>query len=408
LVTTVPEARTRDRAPLLTRPVCWFLLFSFVSQCSLSLLFSVLPLFASETTGLSLAAGLTTGAMMLATVVMELGTPRLMADVGYRRVMEMGMALLGFPALILILVPDVVAILCVAAARGAGLAISVVAGTALAARLFPVGRRAEGLGIYGLVVSIPVVALLPFGLWLAERFSFDLVFGVAAVTAVAGLAMGRTLPAIHPGARPTHGILTELRDPGILRLAVIFSLSTFAVGILVTYLALAVPEDARHLAAIGLFVQALGTSAARWGAGRLGDRVGSQRLLAPSMLLCATGILGIAAASHAVAVIGGMALFGLGLGGAQNSSLAVMFERASGTRAAQVRVIWNLASDAGMGLGAVGFGLVSGITGYPWGFALTAAILFASIPFAWRDDARVPAGAGSGVMSDRAETRCHQ
>ena len=37
--------------PLLTRPVLWFLLFSIVSNASLSLLFAALPLFAEIRTG---------------------------------------------------------------------------------------------------------------------------------------------------------------------------------------------------------------------------------------------------------------------------------------------------------------------------------------------------------------------
>ena len=71
---------------------------------------AALPLFAEETTGEAIAAGLTTGAMMLATVLVELVTPRLMADLGYRRVMELGIALLGrYPSLrrgLLMLIPS--------------------------------------------------------------------------------------------------------------------------------------------------------------------------------------------------------------------------------------------------------------------------------------------------------------
>ena len=390
-ITVAPEAR--ESAPLLTRPIYWFLLFGFITQSTFALLFSALPLYASDTAGASLAAGLTTGVTMLATVVVELFTPRLTADLGYRRALELGLALLGFPALILLVFPGFAAILVVAAARGAGLAISVVAGTAMAAQLFPAGRRAEGLGIYGLVVSISSVALLPLGLWLAERFGFGLVAGITAAITVAGLAIGRTLPAIHPGARPTHGIMAELRDPSILRPTIIFGLSTFAVGILITYLALAVPDDAGHLAAVGLFAQAICTSVARWGAGRLGDRVGSQRLLGPAMLLCAVGMVGVVATGTTVAVVVGMALFGLGLGSAQNASLAMMLDRAHHARTAQVSVIYNLAYDAGMGIGAVGFGVVSDIVGYTWGFALVAAILFAAVPAAWREGAGGSAGA---------------
>ncbi|MBA3274748.1 MAG: MFS transporter [Chloroflexia bacterium] len=370
---------------LLTPPVWWFLIFSLVANSSLSLLFAVLPLFAEETTGLALAAGLATGAMMLATVIVELGTPRLMSALGYRRVMEIGVVLMGLPALVLIAFPNLATILAVAAARGAGLAITVVAGTALAPQLFPSHRRAEGLGIYGVAVSIPAIALLPLGLWLTERYGFDLVFASAAGLTVAGLATGRMLPTIHPGAKPTHSIAAELRDPTIARPTIIFGVSTLAIGILVTYLALAVPEGSRNVAAIGLFVQAVCTTAARWGTGRLGDRIGSHRLLAPAMLLCAIGMLGIVTPGNTLTVIGGMAIFGFGLGGAQNASLAVLFERAPPDRIAQVSVIWNLAYDAGMGIGAVGFGVLSGVTGYPLGFAIVAAILFASVIPSWLD-----------------------
>jgi MFS family permease len=373
----------QNNVPLITRRILWFLLFSLVANASLSLLFSVLPLFASESTGSSLAAGLATGTMMLVTVLVELGTPRLMAALGYRRVMVAGVALLGFPSLLLIGIANMATILAVSAARGAGLAITVVAGTALAAQLFPVHRRAEGLGIYGVALSIPVIVLLPLGLWLAESYSFDLVFTIAAIAAIAGIAIVQMLPALDPGKRPTHSIMAELADPVIARPAVIFALSTFGAGIVLTYLALAVPGETRYVAPAGLFVQAICTSVARWGAGRLGDRFGSRRLLAPSMLVAAIGMACIVATGSTTAVLAGMALFGLGLGGAQNASLAIMFERADKDRFAQVSVIWNLAYDAGLGIGAVGFGLLIGQTGYPWGFAIVAMILLASVVPAW-------------------------
>ena len=197
--------------------------------------------------------------------------------------------------------------------------------------------------------------------------------------------MSGAIPDLHPGDKPNESIATELRDPGILRPTVIFGLSTLAIGVLLTYLALAVPEDARNVAAVALLVQSITTSLARWGTGRLGDRYGSHNLLAPSMLLAGVGMLLIVGTGNTAAVIVGMAIFGLGLGGAQNSSLAIMFDRAPRHRFAQVSVVWNLAYDAGMGIGAVGFGLILGLTGYAWGFGLIALLLLASVIPAWRD-----------------------
>ncbi|MBA2776356.1 MAG: hypothetical protein H0U31_06445, partial [Chloroflexia bacterium] len=43
---------------------------------------------------------------------------------------------------------------------------------------------------------------------------------------------------------------------------------------------------------------------------------------------------------------------------------------------------------AGLGIGAVGFGLLIGQTGYPWGFAIVATILIASVVPAWMDRGR--------------------
>ena len=373
------------RTGLITVQVAWFLLFNFMANGALSLLFAALPVHAEEVSGWAIAAGLTTGVMMAVTVLVELGTPRLMSAWGYRRVLELGAALMAFPALLVVLWPHLGAVLIASTARGAGLAFTVVAATALAARLFPADRRAEGLGIYGLVISIPAVIMLPAGLWLADEYGFTLVAFISAGFGVIALAGGRSLPTIHPGDRPTHGIMAELRDRAILRPTIIFGLATLAIGVLTTYLALSMPEDKRGVAAIGLLVQAIFTSLARWGSGRLGDRVGSSRLLGPAMLFAAVGMLGIIRTDSALSVVAGMALFGIGLGGAQNASLAIMFERSRPERFAQISVIWNIAYDAGMGIGAVAFGLVTGVTGYPVGFALVAGLLFLTVIPAWRD-----------------------
>ena len=372
-------------APLLTPQVIWFLVFTFLANSALSLLFAALPLHADEVSRWTIAAGLTTGVMMAITVLVELDTPRLMSAWGYRRVMELGAALLAFPALLVVAWPHLAMVLLAAALRGAGLAFTVVAATALSARLFPADRRAEGLGIYGLVVSIPAMVMLPAGLWLADAFNFTLVAIITALFGVGSLACGHTLPTLHPGAKPTHGIAAELRDPGILRPTIVFGLATLAYGVVTTYLALAMPEDRRGIAAIALLVQAIFSSGVRWGAGRLGDRIGSSRLLWPAMLCTALGLLAIVWIDSPAMVIGGMALFGLGLGAAQNSSLAIMFQRAEPERFAQISVIWNIAFDAGIGIGAVAFGLVTGFTGYPIGFGLVAAVLFLAVVPAWQD-----------------------
>jgi predicted MFS family arabinose efflux permease len=80
-----------------------------------------------------------------------------------------------------------------------------------------------------------------------------------------------------------------------------------------------------------------------------------------------------------------MMLFGAGFGVTQNASLALLFQRVSTSGYGMVSALWNLAYDAGLGVGAAGFGVLAAQTGYPTAFALTAALVLVAIAPTWRD-----------------------
>ncbi|WP_214323096.1 MFS transporter [Nonomuraea sediminis] len=335
------------------------------------LLFSTVPLYAAAGGAGGFGAGLATGAMMLSTVLLELAVPWLLARHGYRAALVLGLVLLGAPALALPLSSALPLVLAVSLLRGGGLGILVVAGTALTAELVPAERRGEGLGVYGVAVGIPSVVGLPLGLWAAGALGFTPVFLVAGLVPLAGLAAVPWLPALK--ARPQAPSSEPVS--GLARPTLIFASVTVATGVLVTFLPLA---GSPSLASVALLVQSICTPAARWWAGRFGDRHGSARLLAPGLVL---GAAGMALQVWPAGVIAGMVLFGIGFGLLQSATLAVMFERGAVGR---VSALWNLAYDAGMGAGAVGFGLVVGATGYGLGFVLVALVMVAALPLVQR------------------------
>ncbi|MFD8817979.1 MFS transporter, partial [Streptomyces sp. NPDC059627] len=123
----------------------------------------------------------------------------------------------------------------------------------------------------------------------------------------------------------------------------------------------------------------------RVGGGRQGARLGFARLVLPGLLLSAAGVLITAATGDPVAVIGGSALFGAGFGIAQNATLALMYARVPASSYGTVSALWNLAYDGGMGVGAAGFGVLAGLTGYPWAFAVTAVLMLGALVPAVRD-----------------------
>ncbi|WP_221762289.1 MFS transporter [Nonomuraea sp. WAC 01424] len=356
---------------MMTRSLALMMAASVTGMLGFFLLFSAVPLYAATGGAGASGAGLATGAMMSSTVLAELAVPWLLSRHGYRAAMVLGLVLLGLPALLLPLSAELPVVLAVSLLRGTGLGVLVVTGTALTAELVPAERRGEGLGLYGLAVGVPSVLGLPLGLWAADVLGFAPVFVVAGLLPLAGLVAVTGLPAARPGATAAGG---RERVPAAPML--IFGSVTVSFGVLVTFLPLA---GSPGLASAALLAQSLATPVARWWAGRFGDRHGSARLLMPGLLATAAGTALQAWTDAPVPVVAGMALFGAGFGVLQNATLALMLERGG---AARVSALWNLAYDAGMGVGATGLGLVLGHTGYRLGFALVAGLVAVTIPLA--------------------------
>jgi ribosomal protein S18 acetylase RimI-like enzyme len=96
-------------------------------------------------------------------------------------------------------------------------------------------------------------------------------------------------------------------------------------------------------------------------------------------------------------------VFGIGFGVTQNATITLMYSRVPASGYGTVSALWNFAYDAGMGVGAVGFGAVAGLTGYPWAFALTAALMLTALAPAWYDRAARPRrGAYAPLPSPRS------
>jgi predicted MFS family arabinose efflux permease len=349
------------------------------------LLLSVVPLYAESIGAGGVGAGLVTGALMAATVASEPAVPRLIGRFGHRLVLAAGLVLLGAPALALPAAATMPAVVAVSLVRGLGFAVVVVVGGALVASLVPRERRGEGLGLFGIVVGVPGVAALPLGVWLVGEAGYPAVFVAGGVAALAGLAVVPGLPGRAPAGEPPVGILAGLRSPALVRPAVTFSVTAMASGVVVTFLPLAVAGGAGGLAAVALFVQAVGSTLTRWWAGRFGDRHGPAVLLVPGVVATAAGMALLVLVGRPAAVLAGMALFGAGFGATQNASMTVMLNRVAPAGYGTVSAIWNLAFDLGIGVGAFGFGVVAAQTGYPAAFAVTAALVLAALVPLWLD-----------------------
>lgn len=345
-----------------------------------ALLLPVVPLWVSGAG--ELAAGSTTGALMLTTIGTQLAVPRLVARLGYRTVLGAGLVLLGGPTPLLALSAELGPVLAVSAARGVGFGLLTVVGSALVAELAAPAEHGRAAARYGIAVGVPQLVLLPAGVAVVDVAGFTGVFVAAGAAPLLGLL---ALPALRV-PRPTP--VAADGEPGPARprpaaapLVAMLSCSV-AQGGLVTFLPLAVP-GAAGLVAAALLATAAGALLGRTAAGRLVDRHGlGGRLLLPGVLLAAAGmaveVLALGAPAGGGAgplVVVGSAVVGVGFGLVQNDALTTLFAAGGPAGYGSASAAWNIAYDAGTGVGAVGLGAVADPFGFRAAFGLSAIAL---------------------------------
>jgi MFS family permease len=360
--------RYRDFRLLLTSTVVVFTGFT--------LLLSVVPLWTVRVGAGAFAAGASTGAFMATTVSAQLAVPWLVVRLGYAKVTALGALLLGLPAPLLYFATDWPGVLAVSLVRGLGFGLVTVCGSALVAELLPRSTLASGSGWYGFAVGLPQLAGLPVGTWAAEHWGFLPVFLVAAALPLLGLVPALRLPDIRGEADETQWLPTVRATwrPWLVMIS-----GSIGFGSLVTFLPLMLTGPA---VAAALFAAPAGSLVSRWAAGLLGDRLaGAGRMLTAGLLLCALGLGWLALTPGGVPAVVAVALFGVGFGVVQNDSLVVMFATA---RTGPASVAWNVAYDAGTGVGALVVGAIVAGTGYPGAFGLLAALAVVLLPVAWR------------------------
>jgi MFS family permease len=404
---------TGPRGRLMSFPLALVFVSIAGTLTSFYLLVSVTPMDVEAAGAGTAEAGLVTGVLLLGTVAAELASSVLMRRFGYRMVMAAGAVLLGAPSLALLGHGSVPVIVAAAVVRGFGFGLGTVVCGALTAVLLPADRRGEGLGLLGIADGVPAIVALPAGVWLASHVGFGLVIGLTAVTAFIPLIAIPWLPgraanrggssaAAGDQAGPSLGLLAGLRQPGQLRVALIFAASTVAAGVVVSFLPLAAGVS-HNVAATGLLAQALTATGAAWWAGRIGDRRGHGRLLGPALVVAAAGIMAMLLLAVPAAVIAGMVLFGAGFGVLQNATFTLMIERMPASGAGAASAIWSLAYDTGYGAGPAVFGVFVGATGYPAAFALTGVLMLVALPAA-RREYRTPASAAPAEPATRQLT----
>ncbi|MER5394223.1 MFS transporter [Saccharopolyspora sp. NPDC002686] len=372
------EPRERNRTPLQRSSFRLLLVATVGGFAGYILLMPVLPLWAVAGGAGEVAAGATNAVFMLITVITQLCMPWLLKRIDHRIAFGLGTLFIGLPTPLYALSSDMWLLLGVSSVRGIGFGLLTVTGAALVAELVPVEQRGRAAGLYGLSVGLPNVAFLPVGVWLTQQIGFAPLFWIAGALPVAATAALFGMSRVR-SSEPAGGSRTTTFPLALVPSWTVMTTVAIGAGGIVAFLPLAIDES---LAPAALMAFGAATMLGRWGAGQLGDRLGQRRILVPSVLLSGLGaaLLAVAASNADPVALVGAAAFGGGFGAVQNTTLVMMFDR---TDSGVASTAWNIAYDAGQGLGSLGFGVLIVLSGYPVTFVIMAVLIGLCTPLAF-------------------------
>lgn len=255
------------------------------------------------------------------------------------------------------------------------------ANATIVADIVPAGMRGQGMGYFGLSMTIAMALGPAFGVYLMEKISYTAIFAICMCVSLAALFASSFVrpPAIkYDKSRFSFSSLYERRVFGIAVIQFFYGFSSVAVMSFATLHGMDMGING-----IGCFfiVFAVFVSIVRFFGGRIIDRRGPALFIYGGLFVYMAGCVVLAAAWNLPAFLISAALTGFGSGLIMPTIMAMMMNVVPPNRRGAAGATVFSAFDTGVGGGAVAMGFAAHIAGYPGMYLFAAAVLL--IPAAW-------------------------
>ncbi|PKR87111.1 MFS transporter [Heyndrickxia camelliae] len=333
------------------------------------LLLPTLPLYIKDLNIGESELGLIIGVFTLSAVVVRPVIGGLLDRFGRRFFIVAGLILFAIAMFLYNYVTGIFLLFLLRLLHGGGWAISTTSiGTSIT-DVIPSLRRSEGMGWYGMSMSISMALGPIIGVWLVNSYSFRHLIALASCLSVVAIliALATKVPAI----RSDNKRKMVFFDKSVLSISVAIFFLALTYGGITTFLPL-FAASIQVNAGTFFLVYAIALTLTRPVAGRLADRYSEGSIIIPSIILTIIALLILSLSDGLLGVMASAILYGIGFGSAQPTLQSAILDLVSPAKKGIANASFFTAMDLGIGLGSILLGFISQFFGFSALFATCA------------------------------------
>ena len=344
------------------------------------MLLPTVPLYVKQLGGNEAQVGLVVGIFTLAAVICRPIVGGLLDRYGRRPFLLLGLIFFVISMYLYEWAGGIAALIALRILHGTSWAVSTTAvGTAIT-DVIPESRRGEGMGWFGVSMTVAMAIGPMLGTWILTSRSFQQMFLLATALSVVMLVLAfATKVPFQPKAETRR---MEFVEKSILPLMLIIFLLTVSYGAITTFLPLFADSISVNPGTYFL-VYAILITLIRPVAGKLSDHYGEAAVIVPALLIMIAALIVVSLSEGLLGFIVSAALYGIGFGSAQPAFQAMALRLARPDRKGVVNASIFTAFDLGIGVGSIALGGIASFTGYSGMFAVSSlSVAFGLIIFA--------------------------
>lgn len=356
-------AKTNNSAPLWSKNFITVLISHFFLLFGFQALIPTIPLFASTFSTSETFIGLVAGVFTISAFAIRPISGSFLDRKGRRMVLALSLITFIASAFSYTLVTGLSSFLVLRFIHGLGWGSSNTASDTVATDNIPLDRFGEGMGYFGLSMTLGMVVGLATGMFIATNFGFNTLFYVSAFLVLLSLLISSTIKYEAPIKKKEKEALFVF-DREALEPALLMSMITISYGTLMGFIPLYAQQQG--IANTGPFftVYALAMLITRPFLGRLIDSHGFDYTVLPgiSMVLVSMALVGLSFSLGSYLLVA--VIYGTGFGSCLLSFQTMAIKNMPPEKRGGANAVFYVGFDGGMTLGSILFGYIASQLGY--------------------------------------------